>query len=238
MSVSLTLLPVAIAMRVVMGKENFEKWIEAQQDRVATDITSEADLVRCLKLAGYDAEKYGTMIKTHIEGEESYFFWECIDGKWVAIFSKYLDDSLKEAFMEKMEDAAQRAIFLQTDSDGQNLSKTFPTNFADEGLLCQALSDLGGDLKVMADGSIVCRVDSARLIFTRNGDNPYDVEVRGASNIEHAYQFLSNMDDVYCQSVQTSVYQRVKSEAEQKNWQISSEETLPDKSILLTIQVD
>lgn len=31
MSVSLALLPVALAMRIVMGKEGFNNWIESQQ---------------------------------------------------------------------------------------------------------------------------------------------------------------------------------------------------------------
>ena len=84
MSVSLALLPVALALRVVMGKENFEAWVASQQERAETDITSEFELARLLKQAGYDAVKFGALVKTHLDGERAFFFWEFIDGKWVA----------------------------------------------------------------------------------------------------------------------------------------------------------
>lgn len=86
MSVCIALLPVALAIRIVMGKENFENWVRAQQVRVPTSFKTELELARAVKKAGYDAIKFGSSIKTHIDGEKNFFFWELVDGKWIAIF--------------------------------------------------------------------------------------------------------------------------------------------------------
>ena len=238
MSVSLALLPVALALRVVMGKEGFEAWVASQQERAATDIGSEYELARLLKQAGYDAVKFGALVKTHLDGERAFFFWEFIDGKWVAIFSKGADLELRQALMEKLEAAAGRQVFTQLPNEEAEQSNSFPTNFVDRDLLAQALTELGGDPTHAADGSLTCRINSAKLIFTKDGDGPFSVTIKGAVKAEQAFQYLSDLDDDYRKAVQTSVYQRVKSEAEERDMLIESEEVLPDKSILLTLRLN
>lgn len=238
MSVSLALLPVALALRVVMGKENFEAWVASQQERAETDITSEFELARLLKQAGYDTVKFGALVKTHLDGERAFFFWEFIDGKWVAIFSKGADVELRNTLIAKLEKAAGRPIFSQSGGSEAQQSSTYPTNFVDRDLLAQALTDLGGDPTYGKDGSLSCRINSAKLVFTKEGDGPFSVEVKGAVKAEQAFQYLSDLDDDYRKAVQTSVYQRVKSEAESRDLLIESEEVLPDKSILLTLRLN
>lgn len=238
MSVSLALLPVALALRVVMGKEGFEAWVASQQERAATDIGSEYELARLLKQAGYDAVKFGALVKTHIDGERAFFFWELIDGKWVAIFSKGADLELRQALMEKLEAAAGRQVFKQLSNGEAEQSNSYPTNFVDRDLLAQALTELGGDPTYAADGSLTCRINSAKLIFTKDGDGPFSVTIKGAVKAEQAFQYLSDLDDDYRKAVQTSVYKRVKSEAEDRDMLIESEEVLPDKSILLTLRLN
>jgi len=238
MSVSLALLPVALALRVVMGKENFEAWVASQQERAETDITSEIELARLLKQAGYDAVKFGALVKTHLDGERAFFFWEFIDGKWVAIFSKGADLELRNTLIAKLEAAAGRPLFSQAMESEAQQSNTYPTNFVDRDLLAQALTELGGDPTYGHDGSLSCRINSAKLIFTKDGEGPFSVTVKGAVKAEQAFQYLSDLDDDYRKAVQTSVYQRVKSEAESRDLLIESEEVLPDKSILLTLRLN
>ena len=238
MSVSLALLPVALALRVVMGKENFEAWVASQQERAETDITSEFELARLLKQAGYDAVKFGALVKTHLDGERAFFFWEFIDGKWVAIFSKGADLELRNPLIAKLEKAAGRPLFSQSRESEAQKSTTYPTNFVDRDLLARALTDLGGDPTYGKDGSLSCRINSAKLVFTKEGDGPFSVAVKGAVKAEQAFQYLSDLDDDYRKAVQTSVYQRVKSEAESRDLLIESEEVLPDKSILLTLRLN
>jgi hypothetical protein len=236
MSVSLALLPVALALRVVMGKEGFEAWVASQQERMETDISSEYELARILKLAGYDAVKYGALVKTHLDGERSFFFWELIDGKWVAVFSKGSDLELRETLISALEAAAGRHVFSKGEAGNVNQSEIYPTNFVDGNLLAQALMELGGDPVHGTDGTISCRINSAKLVFMKQGDGPYIVSIKGAVKVEQAFQYLSDLDDDYRRAVQTSVYQRVKSEAESRDLFIESEEVLPDKSILLTLR--
>lgn len=238
MSVSLALLPVALALRVVMGKENFESWVASQQERVETDITSEYELARLLKQAGYDATKFGASVKTHLDGERAFFFWELINGKWVAVFSKGANLGLRNALVTKLEAAAGRQVFSPSLTAETTRSEIFPTNFVDRDLLAQALVELGGDPTYGPDGSLTCRINSAKLIFTKEGDAPFSVTVTGAVKAEQAYQYLSDLDEDYRRAVQTSVYQRVKSEAESRNLLIESEEVLHDKSILLTLRLN
>jgi hypothetical protein len=97
---------------------------------------------------------------------------------------------------------------------------------------------LGGDPVHGADGTISCRINSAKLKFTKQGAGPYTVTINGAVKAEQAFQYLSDLDDDYRRAVQTSVYQRVKSEAESRDLLIESEEVLPDKSILLTLRLN
>jgi hypothetical protein len=52
MSVCIALLPVALAMRVVMGKKNFENWVNAQQIKVPSNFTTELELTRTVKKGG------------------------------------------------------------------------------------------------------------------------------------------------------------------------------------------
>lgn len=238
MSVSLVMLPVALALRVVMGKEHFEDWVASQQDRVETSITREIELAHLLKQAGYDAVKFGALVKTHLDGENSFFFWEFIDGKWVAIFAKGSDIAMREAFISKIENVAGRSVFLNANNEKSQKSTIYPTNFMDRDLLAQVLTDLGADPIYGKDDSLSCRINSVKLLFTKDGDGPFSVAIQGVQEkIEHAFQYLSDLDTDYRKAVQTSVYKRVKAEAESRDLLIESEEIMPDKSILLTLRL-
>ena len=59
MSICLLAIPVALAMRVVMGEKKFDAWIESNTVRFATNFQSDADLVRTVKQAGFDADPWG-----------------------------------------------------------------------------------------------------------------------------------------------------------------------------------
>lgn len=49
MSVSIALLPIALALRIVMGRENFENWAKSQQQTVLTSFSTELELTRAVK---------------------------------------------------------------------------------------------------------------------------------------------------------------------------------------------
>ena len=103
MSVSIALLPIALALRIVMGKENFENWAKSQQQTVLTSFSTELELTRAVKKAGYDVIKFGTALKTHLDGEKTFFFWECVAGRWQANFSKSHDQAMLNRFIADVE---------------------------------------------------------------------------------------------------------------------------------------
>lgn len=237
MSVCIALLPVALAMRIVMGKENFENWVKAQQVRVPSNFTTELELTRTVKKAGYDAIKFGPSIKTHIDGEKSFFFWELVDSKWVAIFSKDQDQAVLDRFKSMVESVADRRIFGEFLTPAVTVSAQFPTNFRDADLLMKVLTEFGAQPVKRSNGLVLCKIQNTSLVFTQIGNAPYMVEVKNGPNLEQVYQYMADIDDDYKRCVQTAVYEKVKSRATERDMTIESEEVLPDKTILLTLRV-
>jgi hypothetical protein len=245
MSVSIALLPIALAMRIVMGKKNFENFVESYQVRVPTNFGSELDLCQAVKKAGYDAIKFGSSIKTHLQGEQMFFFWELVDGKWQAIFAKGHQQAILNIFMADVERAVGYKVFGVTSLpevfSEVNLPVTtlpqYPTNFRDGALLMEALTEFGAKPVRNNDGQIICQIDNSKMVFTQTADEPYRVEVTNAPALEEVYHYLSDIDEDYKRCVQTAVYEKLKSRAQEKNMTIESEEVMEDNSIVLTLNV-
>jgi len=237
MSVSIALLPVALAIRIVMGKENFENWVKAQQVRVPSTFTTELELARNVIKAGYDAVKFGSSIKTHIDGEKSFFFWELVDGKWVAIFPKYQEQAVIDRFIVSVESIVGQKVFGAFPDTTAQVSAQFPTNFRDGDLLMKALREFGAQPSLRTNGSILCKIENTALLFSRLGDSPYMLEVKNGPSLEQVYRYMSDIDDDYKRCVQTAVYEKIKARAAARDMAVESEEVLPDKTILITLRV-
>lgn len=239
MSVSLALLPVALALRVAMGKEGFENWVQSMQVRMPTSFENEVDLVVTVRKAGYDAEKWAGVVKTHLRAERNFFFWELVDGRWTAVFAKSDSKEMISWFVEDLESKSGRSIFL---ADGVEESpsvsrQSFPTNFRDGQLLQKALEDHGLDYVVQSDGEIVHRSGQSALRFRPIQDGPYSAEIENAPNLRQVFQFLSNLDEDYKRGVQAAVYENLISRIEEKSLTVESEEVLEDNSIVITLNV-
>jgi len=237
MSVSIALLPVALAIRIVMGEQNFENWVKAQQIRVPSSFKTELELSRAVKKAGYDAVKFGASIKTHIHGQNVFFFWEFVDGKWNAIFSKHHDQSILNKFISDVESVAGFKVFGELASSSFTISAKFPTNFRDGAMLIDALKDFGARPTKRSDGSITCKIEQSELLFTQDGDSPFTVEVKNSPSLEQVYRYMSDIDEDYKRCVQTAVYEKIKARAAEKNLVVEAEEVLPDKTILMTLRI-
>lgn len=237
MSVSIALLPVALAMRVVMGKKNFENWVSAQQVRVPSNFNTELELIHGLKQAGYDAVKFGSSIKTHIDGEKVFFFWEFEDGRWVAVFSKHHEQTVLTRFISALENSAGTKIFGEKPNTNEESSAEFSTNFRDAAMLIEALEELNARPTIRSNGTITCKIDRTELVFRQIGASPFMVEIKNSPSLEQAYHFLSDIDDDYKRCVQTAVYEKVKARATERNMAIESEEVLEDKTIVLTLRI-
>jgi len=257
MSVSLALIPVALTLRLVMGKEHFNKWVESMQVKEPSRFKNELELVRTVRKAGYDADKWGNNIKTHIDGKNLFFFWERVDGQWVAIFGKSDSRQRIERFMADINRAAGRAIFGE-ESLGVRATQSqtavasavaavpvvpvapppiFPTNFVDGDLLFRTLKEFG--INPVRQGSdISCKVEQSVLIFRQTGEgNPYQVEIRNAPDLKQVFEYLSDVDEDYRRCVQNAVYEKLKQRAARQNMTIENEEVLEDNSIVVTLNI-
>ncbi|MFC7679087.1 hypothetical protein [Paenibacillus sp. GCM10028914] len=244
MSVSLALIPVALTLRLVMEKNNFNKWVESMQEKVPTTFENELELVQTVRKAGYDAERLGGSIKTHIDGENQFIFWDLVDGKWTAIFGKSDSKPKIEGFMAEINEVAGRNIFMPLQELDQEPrltesikpAPTFPTNFRDGELLFRTLKEFGVN-PIHRGSSIECKVENSHLIFIQAQDGPFHVEVRNAPDLRKIFEYLSDVDDDYKRCLQSIVYEKLKGRVAEKNMTIESEEVLEDNSIVLTLSI-
>ncbi len=240
MSVSLALIPVALTMRIVMGKENFENWVQSMQVRMPTNFEHEVDLVVTVRKAGYDAEKWAGLVKTHLRGERDFFFWELVDGTWTAVFAKSDSQEMISRFVQDLEEKTGRRIFVTEEGHGNTFvteNQTFPTNFRDEQMLINTLRDYGLQPSVQTSGEVTCRVEQSILRFRPAEEGPFSVEVENAPNLQQVFQLLSTLDEDYKRGVQATAYEKLMGRVEEKNLVVESEEVMEDNSIVITLNV-
>lgn len=246
MSVSLALIPVALTLRIVMGKKNFENFANSMKVKEPTNFQNELEIVRTVRKAGYDAEKWLGVIKTHIAGEKQFMTWEHEAGKWTAIFSKLDSTEMVKSFMQSINDAAGRHVF---DSTAVGISARFvkqlasapppsyPTNFRDGELLFRTLKEFGVN-PLRQGGAIICKVEQSVLTFRQFDDHPFFVEIQNAPDLKKIYEYLSDVDEDYKRCVQDLVYQKLMQRAAEKQMTVESEQVLEDNSIVITLNVE
>lgn len=246
MSVSLTMIPVALALRVVMGKDRFNEWVESSQQPQISNFKSKRELTSIVQLAGYDAIPYGSSIKTHFN-EKDFFFWELRDGQWVAIFTQYDSRQQIETFIRKLNEAANRNVFsneqpeqIKRQENGQvPLQKAvFPTNFSNIDLLERVLQENAIPTSKLAGGTLVSQLQSAELHFIQHRpEGVIDVEVKDPSSMKNIFRQLNVLDENYRKQLQQETYTKVMEQADAKGFTVEEEMILPDESILLTLRV-
>ncbi|GAB6056535.1 hypothetical protein JCM15415_18510 [Methanobacterium movens] len=256
MSVNLALVPLALAIRAIMGEKNFNEWVESHQLRAPTKIENKKDLVSCLNKAGYDAQEWGSSIKTHIDGEKEFFFWNFIEGRWVAIFSKTDSNLMIKKFMDNLESQNHQEIFLNIpeierssslQSSNADLfgieepismpSFEYPTNFNDEELLMKTLKEY--DLEPFKEnGDIICHIEDTCLKFNKIADEPFNVQIETRGNVKEMFDHLLILDEDYKLNVQSLTYEALKKNLADRDLSIDSEEVLKDDSIMITLNID
>jgi hypothetical protein len=255
MSISLALIPVVLILRVTMDKGKFDTWVDSSQIKMSTSFKSEIELIRTLEMAGYDANKLGGLIKTHINSEKQFFFWEKVNGKWTAIFSKYDSQEVISTFIGDLESKAGRKLIYNSAKEVNGVNEnprklgeippfsevnkeTFPTNIVDKTLLLKTLKEYGVYCTELSNEDIECKVEDCILTFHKEGETNYEVEVIGAVSLRGAHQHLTIIDEEYKQNVQEYTYQKVVKKLESSDMYIEKEEVLEDNSILLTITIE
>lgn len=248
MSVSLALVPLVLILRVAMGKDNFNNWVEASEIKMPTAIKDENELTVIIKNAGYDAIKFGNSIKTHMNEKKEFFFWEKIDGVWTAVFSKYDSQEIVRNFISNLEQRTGKTVFncdydvligkAQNESDVMNQEEIYPTNFVDEKLLLDTLRDYGVNTNRNQNGEIQCNIENSILTFYKENNSNYVVRVNGSSSLKGIYEQLNIIDEEYKRNVQSYTYNKVVEKLQHSNMHIESEEIMEDNSLVLTINID
>ncbi|MBD8067468.1 hypothetical protein [Bacillus sp. PS06] len=241
MSVSLTMIPIALALRVTMGKERFDDFIKSNQVLKKTTFKSERDLIGTIKKCGFDAQKMGGMIKTHFRDKKGFFFWELRDGVWCAVFSKYDSEHKVQQFMKDLEQQSMRNIFTENKdipSLQTPLKPIFPTNFRNKSLLRQVLIDNGMNPVELENGKIICDLKNAKIQFHQSSkDSIFSVEVLEGADMQSIFKHLWIVDDEYKNNVQNLVYQNLLENVEKQGFAIEDEQVLEDNSIMITLNI-
>lgn len=111
---------------------------------------------------------------------------------------------------------------------------TGPTNFRDSDLLTQTLSEFGLAPSRAADGTVTCRAEGSTLVFRRDGDEVFHVEVRNPPDSRQIMEHLSDMDECYGRAVQARTYEKLKDRIAERGLGVEEEQVLEDDSIVLT----
>lgn len=253
MSINIALIPLALAMRVVMGENGFDDFVRKHEDVRYTKYKSFNDIAKVVTSAGYDFGEQWGILKTHFITSD-YFTWEIRDGHVCAVFSVYDTDSDINAFICSVKRIVGAKCFYnsvaeintnyQYKADVQKpktiqppiTEQVFQTKFTDKNLLIKTLGSIG--LKCIEKNSeIVCSSDNYTLIFT-NRNNTYEFKIRGTVTNKEAYQRYKDIDLKYGKVVQQEVVQNVKNKlSKSPTMKLEKEEVLEDNSVLLTINI-
>lgn len=243
MSVSLVMLPVALALRAVMGARNFDEWVASNEVRRPTTLTSEAELRRTIGGAGYDVADWLGNLKTHVQGEKELVWWEMEEGRWVAIFTRDQFPLVANQFMTEVEARAGRSIFIDPGAQAQaaeaEQTAVYPTDFRDGALLVRTLQGFGVQPEVRATGEIVATLGRSPVTFRPGAGAaaPYTVQIGNAADLRAAFQQLGRVDEAYRQGVQSAAIATLKERIRGKNLTVEREETLADRSVVITLTV-
>ncbi|KOM98442.1 hypothetical protein ACP49_06935 [Clostridium botulinum] len=254
MSISLALIPAVLTLKVVMNEKDLDNWVENSKINMPTTLKNEEEIIKTLKQAGYKINKYGNYIKTEINGEKEFVTWEKENGIWNVVFSKYDSKEMIVDFIMNLNNKAGREVIYKSIEEMKNRNdnsttvekilelpkvekEIFPTNFGDKDLLLKTLKECGACPKEISNEDIQCNTKECQLIFHKEEDGSYNVEIEDTSSLKNVFHHLSIIDEEYKHNVQEYTYKKVVEKLNETDMYIDNEEVLEDNSILLTVNI-
>ncbi|APF27096.1 hypothetical protein NPD7_2064 [Clostridium sporogenes] len=254
MSVSVALIPAVLTLKVIMGSKYFDNWVEDSKINLPTILKNEKEIIKTVKQAGYKINKYGNLFKTEIKGENEFITWEKENGIWNVVFSKYDSKEMIVDFIMNLNNKAGRKVIYNSIEEMENRNENsttveeilelpkvekeiFPTNFRDKELLLKTLKECGAYPKETSNKDIQCNTKECQLIFHKEEDGSYNVEIEDTSSLKNVYHHLSIIDEEYKHNVQEYTYKKVVEKLNETDMYIDNEEVLEDNSILLTVNI-
>ncbi|MEY8241852.1 MAG: hypothetical protein RPT25_16010 [Cycloclasticus sp.] len=239
MSISLTLIPLALGIRAVMGKEKFEKWVESQKLVIPTNLVKHSEVMSTLRATNYDAIEYGSLIKTHLLDNRGFFFWEEGSNRWNAVFSIHHKTSLINQVINDIELNSEDSIFRNKASINRIGNKILPTNFHSKDLLMQSLRGIGAKPRLTNREAIVCEFEGIHVKFSPMEDGCYGFLVPDSPVLlGNTYKYLDWIEEDYKQCVQKDVYKKLLSRSKSRGLIIESEEINSNNEITITLSLN
>lgn len=242
MSVCLALIPVALVMRVAMGKEKFDDFIEANTAIINTNLKDDNKLKECINKAGYDTINFFGDIKTHIgKGKYTFIIWKKDDhgNIYIDMSKSYLETIEFKTFKNKLEQIYGENIFTESkvSKDKNERIDCFKTQFNNKEILIKTLDSYGLCLKENGD-NISTNVEGYILNFKKTKEG-YDLIIKSQSQeVEKLYPILKEFDNEYKKNVQGKTYENLVSKIKEIDMEIEEEEFLEDNSVVLTLSIN
>lgn len=111
------------------------------------------------------------------------------------------------------------------------------TRWRHEGLLSQALGDLGAENLSTSKGETSATINGIATTFSRGADGTMTAHLPQDTDIEGATAIVNQVDSAYTRRVQDAVYRRVRQRASELGYQVESETVDEDETITLVVNV-
>ncbi len=232
MSINVAMMPFVLAARVVMGKEKFDQWVASQEERYVLKNIQKNKIQELLSLNSHDCIEFGKkLLKSHYNNSKNYFLLEKNGNTWDLVLSIYDSDKEKQAALKIFRSFISKEIITEE-------KKVFPTNFADELMLRDTLSDYG--IKFKQNGTdFIIEESTYKIILKQGSSGFYNAEIHQDDDFKLAYAKLNALDSEYKNKVQEYVYMDVKSNIENstEDIEIIDEYVDEEDSIVLRVRV-
>lgn len=120
---------------------------------------------------------------------------------------------------------------------GEKTESRIETNFTDEDLLIKTLKEHGMEVMLKDDGTIRASAEGKELIYRKNPQGVYEVDLGGQPESEELIQELILLEEEYGFNVQEFTYERLKEHLSSEGMDIHSEEIMEDHTIKIVLNV-
>ncbi len=236
MSFNIFMVPVALALRVVMGEEGFNNWVRSREVRMNTVIKKESELERIVGMAGYDFIAYSTFRKTHFSN--TFFLWEKEGDNWSAVFSTYDKEEDVRLVTERLNRVAGKNIFgssMNIRRQEKEENNIFPTNFTDKIVLKKALSE--ADIPFYEEaGKLICVMNGCRMELFQGDKSYYEAQIKINKNFNKSMIYLNVLDEEYKKIVQTETYQNIMKKVKESSDMELEDEYIEEDTLVLVVK--
>ncbi|PLX17752.1 MAG: hypothetical protein C0601_06895 [Candidatus Muiribacterium halophilum] len=241
MSVCIWMIPIALAVRAVIGEQKLQELAEKNEIRVSSGISEKEALGVALKKIGYDVIDFAGSLKVHLKDKDDYFFIDKIEGVWTFCFPKYLGDVFIKQFINEFDSSSGTNLKENIDTKKLEIEeiKEFPTNFKDKELLKKVIREYGMSCEEENNGDLVCNATGNSIRFIQeNNDSPFFVRFESFKDASEMLSLIGVLDESYRSRIQKRTYQNFMDNLKDSEYTVVSETRQQDRSIVITLKTE